>query len=127
MGDSSATSVGSKSLSQVQALVIAGILQFTGAVTLGAAVTDTARGGIVPARDFKTTADVLIVGMLCALISVSLWLAIATAFSSLPVSTTHSVVSAVLGFRLRVPWADNIKWDKLVEIVISRFLSPAPR
>lgn len=123
VANSFATSVGSKSLTLVQALVIAGIFEFTGAVTLGAAVTDTVRGGIVSADDFTTTADVLMVGMLCALISVSLWLAIATAFS-LPVSTTHSVVGAVLGFGLCVPWAD-IKWNKLVEIIISWFLSPA--
>lgn len=123
VANSFATSVGSKSLTLVQALVIAGIFEFTGAVTLGATVTDTVRGGIVSASDFETTADVLMVGMLCALISVSLWLAIATAFS-LPVSTTHSVVGAVLGFGLCVPWAD-INWKKLVEIVISWFLSPA--
>jgi len=123
VANSFATSVGSKSLTLVQALVIAAIFEFAGAVSLGATVTSTVRGGIVSSSDFKETGDVLMIGMLCALISVSLWLAIATAFS-LPVSTTHSVVGAVLGFGLCVPWAD-IQWIELVKIIISWFLSPA--
>lgn len=124
VANSFATSVGSKSLTLLQALVVAGIFEFAGAVLLGAQVTDTVKGKIVDPADFEAAGrpDLLMMGMFCSLISVGFWLFMAT-FLGLPVSTTHSTVGAILGFGLCVPFAD-IDWAKLGEIVASWFLSP---
>uniref|UniRef100_A0A7S2W464 Phosphate transporter n=1 Tax=Mucochytrium quahogii TaxID=96639 RepID=A0A7S2W464_9STRA len=123
VANSFATSVGAKSLTLVQALIIAAFCEFGGAVLLGASVTSTVKGGIVKVTDFSERPDLLMFGMLCALISVAFWLSLATALE-LPVSTTHSTVGAILGFGLCVNFAP-IDWSEVLKIIVSWFMSPA--
>jgi len=115
------TSVGSGALTFRQAVVVAAIFEFSGAVLVGSSVTDTVRKGIVQPEDFAGTPEVLMYGMLAALISAAVWLNVATYFGQ-PVSTTHSIVGGVLGFGLVA--GISVNWGKLGQIVASWFISP---
>ena len=92
-----ATSVGSKALRIGQAILIAGVFEFAGAYLAGGEVTKTIRKEIVSPEAFSDNPDILIWGMLAALLAAGTWLAIASA-KGWPVSTTHSIVGAVVGF-----------------------------
>jgi PiT family inorganic phosphate transporter len=118
------TSVGSGAVSFRQAVVLAGICEFLGAVLVGGHVTQTIRNGIVDPSVFTSDVNILIAGMLSALIGAALWLHIATYFG-LPVSTTHSIVGAVFGFGLLYGGAGSVHWGKIGEIVLSWVISPA--
>ncbi|HYW78305.1 MAG TPA: inorganic phosphate transporter [Thermoguttaceae bacterium] len=115
------TSVGSKSLTFGQAIAVAAIFEFSGAVLVGSSVTDTVRKGIVQPSDFVGNPDVLMYGMLAALVSAAVWLNVATYFGQ-PVSTTHSIVGGVLGFGLIS--GNAVNWVKVGQIVASWFISP---
>ena len=97
VGNSMGTSVGSRALSLRQAVVAAAIANFAGAVLVGGNVTDTVRKGITDPLLYVDNPDTLLYGMLAALLAAGLWLQIATYFGW-PVSTTHSIVGAVVGF-----------------------------
>ncbi|NQU21938.1 MAG: inorganic phosphate transporter [Candidatus Nealsonbacteria bacterium] len=116
------TSVGSKALTFRQAVVVAAIFEFAGAVLVGSSVTDTVRQGIINPNDFAATPDVLMYGMLSALLAAAIWLNVATYFGQ-PVSTTHSIVGGVFGFGL-VAGASSISWSTMGRIVASWFISP---
>lgn len=120
--NSFATSVGANVLTLKQAVLIAAICEFLGAVLLGSRVTDTIRKKIVNHKVFEDDPYVLMFGMLCASIATGLWLLIAT-YMKWPVSTTHSTIGAVVGFAL-VHDADAINTTKLTEVVISWVISP---
>jgi sodium-dependent phosphate transporter len=116
------TSVGSKSLRLVHAIMIASIFEFLGALLLGAATSKTISGGIAKPEVFSGHGDVFMLGMLGVLVANTIWQLVATRLD-LNVSSTHSVVGAVLGFCL--VWSpDSANWDKVTEIVISWFISP---
>lgn len=128
VANSFATSVGAKVLTMRQALIIAAIFEFGGAVLMGSRVTDTIRKGIVDGDLFDGQPEVLMFGMLCASISTMTWLFLATYFK-LPVSTTHSTVGAVVGFSLVFAVqsdtvSDSIKWNKIYLIIASWVISP---
>jgi len=122
-----ATSIGAKSLTKVQVLIIATFCEFLGALLMGSRVTDTIRKGIVDSELFKDNPEVLMFGMLCASISTMTWLALATYFK-LPVSTTHSTVGAVLGFSIvyavDTDSVGSIEWNKVYLIMASWVISP---
>ena len=92
-----ATSVGSRALTIKQAVIIAAIFEFTGAFLAGGQVTSTIRKGIIDANLLSGSPELLVYGMLAALLSAGIWLLIATRYG-LPVSTTHSIVGAIVGF-----------------------------
>jgi len=92
-----ATSVGSKALTIRQAIVVAAIFEFLGAVLAGGAVTSTIRKGIVDAELLSGSPELLVYGMLAALLAAGTWLLIASK-KGWPVSTTHSIVGAIVGF-----------------------------
>jgi PiT family inorganic phosphate transporter len=127
------TSVGSKALTLKQAIVVAGVLEFVGAFLVGPHVSATIRKDIIPVEAFQEIlqengAPYYVYGMLAALLAAATWLLIATYFG-LPVSTTHSIVGAVLGFGILVLGVeqdrlDVIRWKKVVEIVMSWVVSP---
>ncbi|HUT54263.1 MAG TPA: inorganic phosphate transporter [bacterium] len=117
------TSVGSGAVTFRQAVVLAGICELLGAVLVGGHVTQTIRNGIVDPAVFATDVNVLIAGMLSALVGAALWLHIATYFG-LPVSTTHSIVGSVFGFGLLYGGAGSVHWGKIGEIVLSWVISP---
>jgi PiT family inorganic phosphate transporter len=125
------TSVGSGALTLKRAIVIAAVFEFLGAVLVGSHVTDTIRKGIVEVSLFAPTgpagADgplLLALGMLAALISAGAWLNVATHFA-LPVSTTHSIVGAVVGVGVATFGLAGVDWGTMLEIVLSWFASPA--
>src|SRR5690606_3673341 len=91
------TSVGSKALTIRQAIMIAIIFEFAGAYLAGGAVTATIRKGIIDPNVLSGTPELLVFGMLAALLAAGIWLLIATHFGW-PVSTTHSIVGAIVGF-----------------------------
>ena len=121
--NSFATSVGAKVLTLRQAVVIAAIFEFGGAVLMGSHVTDTVQKKIVEISIFENNPAALMFGMLCADLSSAIWLTIATYFKY-PVSTTHSIIGAIVGFSLAYGGVDMIVWRKIGLIVLSWLLSP---
>ncbi|MDH3839964.1 MAG: inorganic phosphate transporter [Chromatiales bacterium] len=118
-----ATSVGSKVLTVKQALLVAAIFEFTGAVLAGGEVTATVRKGIVDAGLFSEQPELLIFGMLAALLAAGTWLLIASQ-RGWPVSTTHSIVGAIVGFAVVAIGLDAVKWGKIASIAASWVISP---
>ncbi len=117
------TSVGSGTLKYYQAILIAGIMEFAGAVLAGSHVTNTIRKGIIDPQLFAGDPSVLILGMLAVLLAAALWLHFSTWFG-LPVSTTHSIVGAVLGFGIYACGISQIQWSAVFRIATSWVISP---
>jgi PiT family inorganic phosphate transporter len=118
-----ATSVGSKALTIRQAIVVAAIFEFLGAVLAGGAVTDTVRKGIVDSDLLIGSPELLVYGMLAALLAAGTWLFIASK-NGWPVSTTHSIVGAIVGFAAVGIGVDAVQWGKVGTIVMSWVISP---
>jgi len=118
-----ATSVGSKALTIKQAILVAAIFEFLGAVLAGGEVTDTVRKGIVDTDLLAGSPELLVYGMLAALLAAGTWLFIASR-NGWPVSTTHSIVGAIVGFAAVGIGVDAVQWGKVGEIVISWVISP---
>ncbi len=117
------TSVGSKALSVMQAIIIAAIFETLGALLAGGQVTQTIRGQIIDVQQFTGSAELLIFGMLASLLAAGTWLIVASSFGW-PVSTTHSIVGAVIGFGLVSLGVDAIHWSKTVDIALSWVVTP---
>ncbi|MCH8286482.1 inorganic phosphate transporter [candidate division KSB1 bacterium] len=117
------TSVGSGALTLKQAVIAAAIFEFAGAFFVGANVTDTVRKGLFNPEIFSSDLYGLVFGMMAALLAAGVWLQLATYFG-LPVSTTHSIVGAVVGFVLILKGYDAISWAKVGNVVASWFVSP---
>ncbi|MEJ2046221.1 MAG: inorganic phosphate transporter [Reinekea sp.] len=117
------TSVGSKALTVKQAILIAMIFEFAGAYLAGGEVTGTIRKGIVDPTVFAQHPDLLVYGMMSALLAAGIWLAIAS-WRGWPVSTTHSIVGAIVGFAAVGVGVDAVKWGKVLSIVMSWVVSP---
>ena len=118
-----ATSVGSKALTIRQAIMVAAVFEFLGAVLAGGAVTSTIRKGIVDADLLAGTPELLVYGMLAALLAAGTWLLIASR-KGWPVSTTHSIVGAIVGFAAVGIGVDAVQWGKVGTIVMSWVISP---
>ncbi|MDG6243033.1 MAG: inorganic phosphate transporter [Methanolobus sp.] len=123
------TSVGSGALSIKQVIIIAAVFEFVGAVVLGSRVTSTIAKGIVPVDSINLVDPHLVaLGMLAAILAAGFWITLAT-FYNLPVSTTHSIVGAVLGFGLMAAYRgiigfEDIQWGVLIKIAGSWIISP---
>ena len=118
-----ATSVGSKALTIRQAIVVAAIFEFLGAVLAGGEVTGTIRKGIVDAELLSGSPELLIYGMLASLLAAGTWLLVASQ-KGWPVSTTHSIVGAIVGFAAVGIGIDAVQWGKVGTIVMSWVVSP---
>ncbi|MBE9516795.1 MAG: inorganic phosphate transporter [Proteobacteria bacterium] len=118
-----ATSVGSKAITVKQAIILAAIFEFLGAFLAGGEVTATIRKGIVDSSHFVQQPELLIYGMLAALLSSGFWLLIASR-NGWPVSTTHTIVGAVVGFAAVGVGMEAVKWDRVGTIVMSWVVSP---
>jgi inorganic phosphate transporter, PiT family len=118
-----ATSVGSNALKLRTAVIIAAIFEFAGAYLAGGEVTSTIRKGMVDATLLSGSPELLVYGMLSALLAAGTWLLIASRYG-LPVSTTHSIVGAVVGFAAVGVGVEAVKWDKVVTIAMSWIVSP---
>ncbi len=122
VANSMASSVGAKAITIRQAIFLAGILNIIGAVFIGSHVTNTIRKGIV-STDIMTDPHVALIGALSALLAAALWVSFAT-WKSLPVSTTHSIVGAMIGFGIMAGGFTVINWGKLFAVVLSWIISP---
>jgi len=109
VANSWATSVASRSLTLLQAMLAASVMEFAGAFGIGARVADTVRTGIVSPDLFESEPSVLMLGMTCAVIASSLWLTMATRLG-LPVSTTHSIMGGVIGMGVASVGASEVTW-----------------
>jgi len=118
-----ATSVGAKALTIKQAIFVAAMFEFLGAVLAGGEVTSTIRKGIIDASLLSGTPETLIYGMLAALLAAGTWLLIASR-NGWPVSTTHSIVGAIVGFAAVGVGIDAVHWGKVGTIVMSWVVSP---
>ncbi len=117
------TSVGSRALSLRQAVVIAAIFEFLGAVLAGGQVTATIRKGIIDPGLLAGNPELLVFGMLASLLAAGVWLMVASTFGW-PVSTTHTIVGAIVGFAIVGMGASAVQWAKVGAIVASWVVSP---
>ncbi|KAL8269481.1 hypothetical protein Esti_006597 [Eimeria stiedai] len=117
------SSVGSRAIPLGVAIGMAAVLETAGATLLGAAVTDSIRSRIIDFATFEAQPSVLMLGMLCSLLGAGLWLSLANRFG-LPVSTTHSIVGALLGFGLASGKTNAIRWKQIAFIVASWLIAP---
>jgi len=117
------TSVGSGSLTFKQAIYVAAVAEFAGAFFVGGHVSDTIRKGMLDPTIFSDAPLHLVYGMIAALIAAALWLNISS-YLGWPVSTTHSIVGAVVGFGVMAGGMDAINWSKVWSVVMSWIVSP---
>jgi PiT family inorganic phosphate transporter len=118
------TSVGSGAVTVKQAIIIAAIFEFTGAFIAGGNVTSTIRKGIVDPSSITGQPEILVFGMLAALLAAAVWLMVAS-WRGWPVSTTHSIVGALVGFAIAGLGLDAVHWGKIGQIAASWVVSPA--
>jgi len=123
VANSMASAVGARAITIRQAMVIAGILTFVGATFIGGHVTETIRKGIVPFDALSSQPELIIIGSFAALFAASLWVFIAT-WAEMPVSSTHSIVGALLGVGIIAGGPGVVNWSKVGEIVSSWVISP---
>ncbi|SMB82963.1 inorganic phosphate transporter, PiT family [Pasteurella testudinis DSM 23072] len=117
------TSVGSGTITAKQAILIAMIFEFAGAYLAGGEVTETIKSGIIDPSLFADVPEVLILGMMSALFSAGAWLLIAS-YMGWPVSTTHSIIGAIIGFACVTIGPHTVDWGSVKGIVGSWFITP---
>jgi PiT family inorganic phosphate transporter len=117
------TSVGSKALTVKQAIIIAMIFEFAGAYLAGGEVTDTIRKGVIDTSLFIDTPDLLVFGMMSSLLAAGTWLLLASVMGW-PVSTTHSIIGAIIGFAMVSVGSEAVDWGSVQGIVGSWIITP---
>lgn len=117
------TSVGSGAITVRQAIIIAAVFEFAGAFIAGGNVTRTIRKDIIDPSSIVNNPEILVFGMLAALLAAAIWLMIASS-RGWPVSTTHSIVGAVIGFAMVGIGIDAVEWGKVSQIAASWVVSP---
>lgn len=123
VANSMGTSVGSKAITLRQALIIAGILEFVGAVGFGHHVSQTLISGIIDPAQFTTHPIALLLGMTSALLACGLWLQIATN-QGWPVASSHAIVGAIAGFGLISLGLNAVRWSSLGLISLTWIITP---
>jgi len=118
-----ATSVGARALTIKQAIIVAAVFEFAGAYLAGGQVTATIRRGIIDQGAVMNEPELLVFGMLSALLAAGTWLAIASR-KGWPVSTTHSIVGAIVGFAVVGLGVSSVEWPKVGKIAASWVVSP---
>jgi len=118
-----ATSVGSGAITIKQAIIIAAIFEFACAVLAGGQVTKTIRKGIIDPEILSSTPELLVYGMLASLVAAGIWLLIASR-AGWPVSTTHTIVGAIVGFACVGISVDSVNWPRVRSIAMSWIISP---
>lgn len=121
VANSMATAVGAKAITFRQAVIIAGILNLIGAVFVGSHVTDTVRKGIVDVTGIDM--NILLLGFISSLLAAAIWVTIST-WKEMPISTTHSIIGALMGFGLIAGGTSSVMWGKIGAVIASWILSP---
>ncbi|MCY4101582.1 MAG: inorganic phosphate transporter [Rhodobacteraceae bacterium] len=124
VANSMGTSVGSGAITVGVAILIAGVFEFLGAFLAGGEVTSTIRKGIIDSEVLEHDPNLLVVGMLAALLAASVWLIIASAFGW-PVSTTHTIIGAIIGFAVVAIGIEAVQWWDVAAIAASWVVTPA--
>jgi PiT family inorganic phosphate transporter len=117
------TSVGSGAITVKQAILIAAVFEFAGAFIAGGNVTKTIRKGIIDPAPIAANPEFLVYGMLAALLAAGIWLMVAST-RGWPVSTTHSIVGAIVGFAIAGIGMEAVAWGKIGQIAASWLVSP---
>ena len=117
------TSVGSGAITFKQAVIIAGVFEVAGAILAGGEVTKTIRKGIIDVSSLSGTPELLVYGMIASLLAAGIWLLVASRMGW-PVSTTHSIVGAIVGFAAAGIGMDAVQWGKVGTIALSWVTSP---
>lgn len=119
------TSVGARAITIKQAIVIAMVFEFAGAWLAGGEVTETVRSGIISLENsgLEQNPELLVYGMLSSLLAAGVWLAVASQ-RGWPVSTTHSIIGAIIGFAVVGISADSVMWGQVGSIAASWIVSP---
>ncbi|KAF2096029.1 phosphate-repressible phosphate permease [Rhizodiscina lignyota] len=125
VANSFATSVSSRSLTMKQAMCIASVMEFVGAMSVGARVADTIRTKVIDVSQFENEPSILMLGMTCAVIGSSVYLTIATKLG-LPVSTTHSIMGGVIGVGIATLGANGVHWgwDGVAQVFAAWAIAP---
>lgn len=123
VANSMGTSVGSKAITLTQAIVIAGILEFTGAVVFGKQVSATLATKVANPELFADTPETFLVGMIAVLLSCGIWLQVATS-RGLPVASSHAVVGAIAGFSWVAIGTEAIAWGNIGMICLGWIVTP---
>jgi len=123
VANSMATAVGAKAITFKQAVLIAGVLNLVGAVFVGGHVTDTVRKGIVDVQSAGISNHVLLIGFIASLLAAAFWVTLST-WKEMPISTTHSIIGALIGFGLIAGGVQTVIWEKVGSVVASWILSP---
>lgn len=118
------TSVGSKAVTIKQAFIIAAVFEFAGAFLAGGEVTKTIRKGMIDSQVLAGSPELVVYGMLASLLAAGIWLMVASR-AGWPVSTTHSIVGAIVGFAAVGIGMEAVQWGKIGTIVMSWVISPA--
>jgi len=121
VANSMATAVGAKAITFKQAVLIAGVLNIAGAVLVGPHVTDTVRKGIINVSTIDS--HLLLLGFVSALLAAAIWVTIST-WKEMPISTTHSIIGALMGFGIVAGGISTVNWDKIGAVAASWILSP---
>ncbi|CAI4222724.1 unnamed protein product [Auanema sp. JU1783] len=117
------TTVGSKSLTIVKAYILASIFEALGSILIGYNVIDTIRKSIVTVSIYEDSVGLLLLGQIATLGGCALWLFVATVLK-LPISATHSIIGASLGFTLVCKGFSGVQWNQIMIIASSWFISP---
>jgi len=122
VANSMASAVGAKAITFKQAVIIAGILNFIGAVFVGEHVVETVKGGIVNISMIPNS-SILLFGFVSALLAAALWVTLSTWYE-MPISTTHSVIGALMGFGIIASGITCVQWGQVGSVAMSWVLSP---
>ncbi|XP_078106258.1 sodium-dependent phosphate transporter 1-A [Sander vitreus] len=123
VANSFGTAVGSGVVTLRQACILATVFETVGSVLLGAKVSETIRKGIIDVQMYNGSEHVLMAGSISAMCGSAVWQLVAS-FLKLPISGTHCIVGATIGFSMVARGHQGVKWMELLRIVASWFLSP---
>jgi len=121
VANSMATAVGAKAITFKQAVIIAGILNFLGAVLIGPHVAETIKGKIVNTETIEP--NILLIGFIASLLAAAIWVTLST-WKEMPISTTHSIIGALMGFGIVAGGFSSVNWGKIGSVAASWVLSP---
>jgi len=121
VANSMSTAVGAKAITHKQAVLIAGVLVFLGAVLVGPHVTETIKSEIINVNSIP--ADLLLLGFVSSLLAAAIWATLST-WKEMPISTTHSIIGSLMGFGIIAGGIGSVNWVKIGSVALSWILSP---